>query len=85
MGYKLIACDMDETLLSDNHEICQKNIELIKKAREEYGVKFVPATGRGYELIQKELKTLELHNKEDEYVLSFNGGALTENKGNRIL
>lgn len=85
MGYKLIACDMDETLLNDNHEICQKNIDLIKRAREEYGVKFVPATGRGYELIQNELKTLELHNKEGEYVLSFNGGALTENKGNRIL
>ena len=85
MGYKLIACDMDETLLNDNHEICQRNIDLIKKAREEYGVKFVPATGRGYELIQKELKTLELHNKEGEYVLSFNGGALTENIGNRIL
>ena len=37
MGYKLIACDMDETLLNDNHEICQRNIDLIKKAREEYG------------------------------------------------
>ena len=62
MGYKLIACDMDETLLSDNKEICQRNIDLIRKAREEYGIKFVPATGRGFELIQKELKVLDLHN-----------------------
>jgi Cof subfamily protein (haloacid dehalogenase superfamily) len=85
MGYKLIACDMDETLLSDNKEICQRNIDLIRKAREEYGIKFVPATGRGFELIQKELKVLDLHNKEGEYVLSFNGGALTENLGNKIL
>lgn len=85
MKYKLIACDMDETLLDDNHEICRRNLELIKKAREEYGIKFVPATGRGYELIQKQLKILGLYDKENEYVLSFNGGALTENKNNRIL
>lgn len=85
MGYKLIACDMDETLLSDNHEICERNIEIIRRAIDEYGIKFVPATGRGYELIQKELKVLDLHDKEDEYVLSFNGGALTENRENKIL
>ena len=73
MGYKLIACDMDETLLNDNHEICKRNIEMIKRAKEEYGVKFVPATGRGYKSIQKDLQTLGLYDKENEYVLSFNG------------
>ena len=31
MKYKLIASDMDETLLNDHHEICSRNIELIKK------------------------------------------------------
>lgn len=41
MAYKLIACDMDETLLNDNHIICQRNIDLIKRAKKEYGVKFV--------------------------------------------
>lgn len=85
MGYKLIACDMDETLLNDNHEICQRNIDVIKRARKEYGIKFVLATGRSYDLVQKQLQDLDLYDKEDEYVLSFNGGALTENSGNRIL
>ena len=85
MGYKLIACDMDETLLNDNHEICKRNIEMIKRAKEEYGVKFVPATGRGYKSIQKDLQTLGLYDKENEYVLSFNGGAITENHGNKML
>ncbi|WP_286172839.1 HAD family hydrolase [Caproiciproducens sp. MSJ-32] len=33
MGYKLIACDMDETLLNDNHKICKRNIEMIKRAK----------------------------------------------------
>lgn len=85
MGYKLIACDMDETLLNDNHVICQRNIDIIKKAKEEYGVKFVPATGRGYASIQGDLRILGLYDKEGEYVISFNGGALTENKGNQLL
>ncbi|GFP74472.1 Cof-type HAD-IIB family hydrolase [Clostridium fungisolvens] len=85
MGYKLIACDMDETLLNDDHVICEKNIEFIKRAKEEYGVKFVPATGRGYNSIQTDLRILDLYDELGEYVLSFNGGALTENKANKLL
>ena len=82
--YKLIASDMDETLLDDQHEICQKNIDLIHKAKDK-GIKFVPATGRGYLSIQKELKVLNLYDEKDEYTISYNGGAITENKNNRLL
>ena len=32
--YKLIVCDLDETLLDSEKKICQKNIDAIKKARE---------------------------------------------------
>ena len=85
MGYKLIACDLDETLLNDEHLVGAKNVAAIKRAREEYGVKFVPATGRGFMQIQPELKELQLYDLEGEYVISFNGGALTENKNNRII
>ena len=84
MKYKLIASDMDETLLNDHHEICSRNIELIKKAKEK-GVKFVPATGRGFASIQHSLKVLGLYDEKEEYVISFNGGALTENKDNKVL
>lgn len=85
MGYKLIACDLDETLLNDDHICPDVNVKWIQKARAEYGVKFVPATGRGYMQIQPELKSLGLYDLEKEYTLSFNGGALTENKNNRVL
>ena len=85
MPYVLIACDMDETLLNDQHEICQRNIDAIIKAKKEFGVKFVPATGRGYLSIQHNLKTLGLYDEANEYVLSFNGGALTENRGNNLI
>ena len=61
MSYVLIARDMDETLLNDRHEICQKNIDVIIRAKKEFGVKFVPATGRRYLSIQHNLKTLGLY------------------------
>lgn len=85
MAYKLIACDLDETLLNDDHLVGQKNHDAILKAKNEYGVKFVPATGRGFMQIQAELKELELAGLDSEYVISFNGGALTENKDNQVI
>lgn len=82
--YKIIACDLDETLLSTDRTVSSKNIAAIQKARE-LGVKFVPATGRGYSSVGGTLKELGLFNKKNEYVISYNGGAITENKANRLL
>ena len=31
MKYKIIACDMDETLLSSDATICRRNIEAMSK------------------------------------------------------
>ena len=42
MEYKLIATDMDGTLLNDSHQVTEKNIEAIRKVQEK-GVKFVLA------------------------------------------
>ena len=78
--YKLIVCDLDETLLDSEKKICQKNIDAIKKARE-MGVKFIPATGRGYTCIDYVLNTLDLYDLEGEYAISTNGAIVTENKG----
>lgn len=82
--YKIIACDLDETLLSDDRTISQENIEAIKRATAQ-GIKFVPTTGRGYSSVKGTLEELGLANKEGEYVISFNGGAVTENKGDKLL
>lgn len=83
--YKLIACDLDETLLNDNKEICEANVRAIRRAEREYGVKFVPATGRGYTCIDNVLQTLQVMDTENEYTISNNGGVVTENKGYREL
>lgn len=85
MEYRLIASDLDETLLNDDHRVPEENIKWIQKARLEKNVRFVPATGRGYMSITPELTQLGLTDQENEYVLSFNGGSLTENKNNRIM
>lgn len=82
--YKIIACDMDETLLNDDTHVSQSNRLAIQKART-HGVKFVPATGRSFRDIEPTLKELNLFNEEDQYVISYNGGCLTENKNNHIL
>lgn len=82
--YKIIACDLDETLLKTDRTISNENKEAIRKAAQ-LGVKFVPATGRGFHTVANTLKKLGLFEQEDEYVISYNGGAITENKGNRLL
>ena len=83
--YKIIASDLDETLLSrDTRRVSERNLEAIRRASE-MGVKFVPASGRGYATIQGTLEELGLRDKENEYIISFNGGAITENKNNRRL
>lgn len=83
--YKLIACDLDETLLNDDHVVPEENIKWIQKARVEKDVRFVPATGRGYTQIRPELKQLGLFDQPHEYTMSFNGGALVENKDEKIM
>lgn len=82
--YKIIACDLDETLISRDRSISKENIEAIQRAKKA-GVRFVPATGRGYNSVRNELKTLGLYDLENEYVISYNGGAITENKDERVL
>lgn len=81
---RLIACDLDETLLNDQHQLSKRNKEAIQQARA-MGVKFVPASGRGFPSIQGILHELDLYDLPEEYVISYNGGAITENKGNHLL
>lgn len=82
--YKLIACDLDETLLDDDTHVNEKNKKAIKKATK-LGVKFVPATGRGFNAIQNTLKEINLYDQAHEYVISYNGGCISENKNNRVM
>ncbi len=75
--YRMICCDLDETLLASDKHIAKKNIDAVAKAREK-SVKFVVSTGRGFRSVQKTLKELGLDGKAGEYVISLNGGAILE-------
>ena len=83
-SYKLIASDLDETLLDSEHCLPKNVREAVLAARKK-GVKFVPASGRNYQSIQVTLRELGLYDQPDEYTISFNSGIITENKDNRII
>lgn len=82
--YKLIACDLDETLLDHDHKIPKCVVEAIACAREQ-GVRFVPSTGRPFGTIVDVLEWLGVDGCADEYVMSFNGGCLTRNSSPKPL
>ena len=76
MKYKLIATDMDGTLLNDEHLISEGNIEAIKEIQKK-GVKFVLASGRPSFAMFEYAKELEMA-RYGGYVLAFNGGQLID-------
>ena len=82
--YRLIVSDLDETLLNDDKTVSEADRAAIRAVRE-MGVRFSPASGRGFRSMEKTLKELDLFDRPGEYVISFNGGAITENHGNRVL
>ena len=76
---KLIASDMDGTLLNSDHKIPKENIELIKFAQKN-GIQFVVATGRAY---YEALPALNGESIKCD-VISFNGGIIYDKNGNII-
>ncbi|MFC6169060.1 Cof-type HAD-IIB family hydrolase [Loigolactobacillus jiayinensis] len=82
--YKLIVCDLDETLLDRDARISPTNERAIKEFVAQGG-HFVPNTGRSFLSIQDDLKQLGLLQQADQYVIAYNGGAIVENAGNQVL
>ena len=80
---KLLLSDLDETLLVDQN-VPQASLDAINAARKK-GVKFVVATGRGYQMIPHILKQLGSYDCENEYTICYNGGMIFENKNHRVL
>lgn len=81
--YKLIALDMDGTLLTSEKKISE-NTKKALKAAEAKGVKVVLASGRPLDGITRYLEELDLL-KDDDYTLSFNGGIVINNKTKDII
>lgn len=83
MNYKIIALDLDGTLLTAKKEILPETKEALVKAQKN-GVKVVLASGRplpGMEFVAKEL---DLY-KYGGYILSYNGGQIYDCGNNEVI
>jgi HAD superfamily hydrolase (TIGR01484 family) len=69
--YKLLALDLDGTLLNAEHEIGKRSIEWIRRSREA-GITVILSTGRGYRSALPYAEQLEL----DSPMVTVNGGEI---------
>jgi len=80
---KLIAIDLDGTLLNDKKEISKTNQEVLAQAKAK-GVKIVLCTGRPLKAILPYLDVLDLRSSGD-YSITFNGGLVQKNDTGEIV
>ena len=78
--YKLVALDMDGTMLNEKRMLNDRVKYSIKKVRE-MGVKVILVSGRGYSAIRNFVEELEL----DEVVVSLNGAVATDCTGEKLI
>ena len=71
MSIKLVAVDIDGTLLTNDRKITPEVFEAVRDAKKQ-GVKVVIATGRPIAGVQTLLDDLNLKDTGD-YVITFNG------------
>ncbi|MCD8104348.1 MAG: Cof-type HAD-IIB family hydrolase [Lachnospiraceae bacterium] len=80
MLVKLIASDLDGTLLTDDKKISEKTRRMISLAAAQ-GIQIVPATGRAFSSVPEEVLALP----GVEYVITSNGAAIySVSQGKRI-
>ena len=84
MAIKLVAIDIDGTLINDQQQITPQTVAALKKASAA-GVKVVLCTGRPMTGVEAYLEELGVAGKDDEYVISFNGGLAQSTSGNVIV
>ncbi len=81
--YKIVAFDLDETLFNDDHVICKRNIDAIRKGLD-MGVKMVPCSGRGIGCLGSLLSDLNIETK-DQFSILGNGAIVVNNTNDHIL
>ncbi|MGX7196247.1 Cof-type HAD-IIB family hydrolase [Enterococcus olivae] len=80
---KLVAIDLDGTLLDGEKKISLRNREILKRAKEQ-GVKIVLCTGRPLRAIEQFLVELNLQEPGD-YSITFNGGLVQKNDTGEVM
>lgn len=82
--YRLIVSDLDESLLNDQGKISVADQQTIRQLSTR-GVKFVPNTGRGFASVQPLLQKIGTYQKDQQFVISYNGGVIVNNHHNDVL
>lgn len=80
---KLICCDLDGTLLTDDKQITEENKRAIEQFREKGG-HFVLSSGRPLAGVKPLIDKLNLHNNTDA-TLTYNGGVIALNNNGKVL
>jgi len=80
MKIKIIAFDLDGTLLKENKELSRRNTEALCRAAEK-GICLVPASGRLYAGMPEELRRLPFI----RYVIGVNGAEVYDIREQRVL
>lgn len=80
---KLIAIDLDGTLLNSDKTISERNRQALKQAKAK-GIKIVLCTGRPLAAIRNYLELLDLL-EEGDYSITFNGGLVQKNDTGEIM
>ena len=83
MSIKLIAIDIDGTLVDPEFKITPEVKAAITEAREQ-GVKIVLCTGRPFPGVKRYIKELDLDQDED-YVITYNGSLVLSTATNEVL
>ncbi len=78
--YKLLAIDIDGTLINDRKEVTREVNEAIQEAKRK-GVKVVICTGRPIGGVHGFIEELDLH---DQYVVTFNGALVQHSETKEV-
>lgn len=81
--YKLIAIDMDGTLLREDKSVSERTKKAIREAKAK-GVQVVIATGRPIDGVTRYLEELDMFD-ENDCVLSYNGGLVLKTKSREVI
>ncbi|KIS04163.1 sugar-phosphatase [Paucilactobacillus wasatchensis] len=84
MAIKLIALDIDGTLLNEKDELTQETIDAVTQATQA-NIKVVLCTGRPLTGAHSYLKQLGLDAQDDSYVITFNGSLAQSTNGNVLI
>jgi len=82
MKYKLIAIDMDHTLLKEDKTISEKNREVVKEALIK-GIKIVLCSGRSYTAVIDYAKQLGITG-ENNFIITSGGASIDSMSGQNI-